>query len=1591
MFCAIVVLGAAPAMAQVDDDGERTSGIEVAVHGGNTALRGRPFGVRGRAFRVQGLSTLAAYSGASVRGRVVAVVRGDEGTERRIEGAWGQTRANANGDFDVSFELPTDAPASATFEIEVGGEDGRTFDFPLSIQWSEHVEIRTDRRFYQSGETVHVWALVRDARSGAPIANRPVTFARVEEIAARTNDAGVASIDIELGASPAIGSHSVSVTVGGTLGHVRANANYQIGVRTTERLMATLEWDERQVAPGEPFAPRVTATDPSGAPVRDASVSLTVQGRDALQARTNRDGVAVFSARAPAFLVNESGLVSVSAVVTHSAHGQARASRNLLLAVPLALHVEASARTGSAMLEVPSDVYITVLDAAGDPPPVGTEVVVRGAGIARPTTLRTDSHGIVSVTLRLRSGEVAELPACTGTATMLDVEVLGTRARRGRVCVPVDPHALVMPLADAPVASPGDRVRVRVERRAAARREVVALTMWVGRQPMATEYLAPNTREASFEVPATGGLLRFEAMPIFDARTAEVFAGSPHSDALLVRPRVPSFVEITPEQDFYPVEGEAILRVKTEPGQGGWLALDVRDITQHGGEVPFAMHFLSSAFSRAMLDPATEDAETFLRAALGAHIDAADPVDLVGPLLGPFGRRNDPPDDHHAGYQLRDPVREARILERWGVADIYRSIEGALKDAQDPTEITRGNGTGRRFTESLPFELNEARSLGEVPMTVSMLTRADPSFTFENVARRIARVRLLKALMALAQALGSDEEEPTPLAAQPSSRWVSQLIRSGALSAELIRDPWGGSIGLRTRPNDVPPLAPGAPDKTLAYPGPDGRLGTADDIVDPFARVVPTGTPYAVASGEDDWMRAVARLAPGVQALQAMLAAYERITADMQDALIASALLAGATEGYGDGEGTIGLGNIGTIGHGGGGGSGSGYGRGSGGLRGRSARTPSIRTGHANVSGAPSLMSGLIREDMPATLFFLPSRAVDPSGTTLISVPLAQAATTYIVEVIHWRPDGWVWSDHTRVRVDQELVVDGPVPRYAMVGDELHLSLRANNRGTQPRTVQLSVHPEGDLGMSVVAAEPVVVPPGDSVSRSVVLEATQVGAGKLVVQGTSGDLEDGTRRSLDVLPAARRSTASTEAMVTGTGRTTLAVPAHAVPRGGGRVVVTSGRRLFPARGAYDGWVQRVRGETPSDEQLRVALETIDNGYNQPVQLAAAMTVAGDRISPAALRRSVIRLTSEIGSAEASQPVEQAATLFMFLSPLRASAEENSPLARLLTSLERVFLEGATARSDDPSIQVAAAAAFVFAGDNERAEEHARRARRSLIQFGDEAWVQARSFTTGSQNIQSSALMALVELKLGHREAGFRLLQTLTKRTALSLRTGARPEGLNSLASAFAHAAASLVSREATQARVTVDGEVVVVSLEGGRGEAAIESLDRPGDHVLEIAGDTPEVLHVFAESEFAIPWDVPGAERPPLRIEFADREPGVLHVDGTTTHTLVVRNLRPRTMSRASVEVQLPTGVELDEQAMNILTHRLRARPVRERNTLMLNLRPLLPGRTVRLAIRVRWTLAGRFSGFGIAARSDDRPDLETVLAPERFSVGAGQ
>src|SRR5690606_1646436 len=187
----------------------------------------------------------------------------------------------------------------------------------------------TDRQLYEPGEPVHVWALVRDTRSGRPIAGRAIEVTvegepvRTIERTITTAESGVAELSFELLESAPVGHVSVRIQIGPSL--TRA-VSFRVGTRTWERMLATVRVSPEEVAPHASATARVEVTTASGAPIAGASVEVTVDGRESYYGTSGPDGVASVAIRAPAYLVHETGVASVRASITHPAHGSFEAS-----------------------------------------------------------------------------------------------------------------------------------------------------------------------------------------------------------------------------------------------------------------------------------------------------------------------------------------------------------------------------------------------------------------------------------------------------------------------------------------------------------------------------------------------------------------------------------------------------------------------------------------------------------------------------------------------------------------------------------------------------------------------------------------------------------------------------------------------------------------------------------------------------------------------------------------------------------------------------------------------------------------------------------------------------------------------------------------------------------------------------------------------------------------------------------------------------------------------------------------------------------------------------------------------------------------
>lgn len=1271
--------------------------------------------------------------------------------------------------------------------------------------------------------------------------------------------------------------------------------------------------------------------------------------------------------------------MSVLARITHPAHGSLEAYGDMRLAVPLALSIELVPRHGALVPEIDDVLFVRLHDGAGDPPPAGTELEVEGPGVSSGRA-RTDEHGLAEVPVRLPLG--AASTGAHGLAASYTVRVRGPLERVAVVPVAVAREPQVVPSVARPLLAPGDRVEVTLERRASAANRGVVVELLDGEAPLATVRVPPRTNRASFVLPSDRvGLFRVRARALLEDEALE---GTGAYDAMIVRPPRPSFVCVEPERARWTVGETARVRLLTPAGAPrSYAAVLVRDLAAHGGEAPFRRSFLQGAFDRALLDPSGPAGERLLRAALAAAHVPEDPAPVTAPpLIDALGLPEESevvPEGSGERGVLRDPWPLARELARRGIAEPMRALEERLEEALTSgalDELTAVIGRARRFRDE---SIEGFETLGGGEVTPSMLTRADPSFTYDAVARRVARARLVRLMVYLARYLDPGEHAPPRArmaAREPWARWLPRMVERGLIDAHDLDDPWGGRFTLRPVAREPAfALSPHAARLELVSPGPDGRVGTRDDVRDPFERAVPAGTPYAVASGEDELMRRLAILSPAGRTLAAIAEAYARTNAEMTEEEIGDAVSAQVSEGaigYGGGSWYGGGAGLGMVGRG----SGSGYGSGSG----RTAQTVQVRGTSARVSG----LARVVRERFPPTLLFRSSIEIDASGATLLEIPLADAVTTYLVEAIVWREDGWIWSESAHIEVDREVVVDAPIPDVVRIGGRVRLPLRVSNRGDRPRDVRVSMLDEPALGIDASEPRPLRLEPGGAAVVPVELAPTRAGDGRIavVVTDAEGRALDAVRRPIRVVRSARRVHVERDALVSGDGRVELDVPDGADPRRG-RVRVAVGLAMLPAPSAqpWVGWAPggawrlRELGPDPVESAF-----VIGAGWRSERRIDAAAT----RAQLAALTAQLERLDGRDASAARAR-----ALALLGLAPV---AEARAPLPEARSLVERLAREvssDAARATDDPATWVVAAAALGWSSGGahrDRVAELVRRLERHTVTVGEERWL-----STADAPLRSTALLAMAELSLGRRERAFVLLRTLARWASLG-------HVLPDDARAFARAAAERLMDAAAPARATV-----VISVYGAFG------VDGPERVALVVNGERREVelaggvaaLAVGPAASVAIASERPVLARIESRFVSAPHAsaagPLVMRIEGEpgrlgdrSAFELVVEGRGA--VGAPVVEIALPGAAAFDAEALESMRRSESVRDVAgpdRAGVVRVRLAPLAEGASHVVPLPWRWIASGRTHGLWVTGYDASRPWERSGIEPLELDVEA--
>lgn len=1640
-------------------------GYELALHGRTEAYLGGTHRLSGTAYEVHDLADLRPLA----RGEIVArLTRLDDTRRRRISVREQTVSTDARGNFTLAIEIPEQALPSPQLELTVRRPQsaGREFTYSLSLESPLQIDLLTDRNLYEPGEPIRVWSRVSRRPGEAPVAQRRVRLTvtdpqgrQLESREVTSSAAGVATLEVELPESAVDGHYAVGAELVQSVATASAGRSVRVGRRTVERLLIETELDQSLVPPSGTLSGHVAVRTPSGTPVLGATVELrTAPDHEPTTLTTDAEGIARFRIQAPAFLSGDVSSQAVIVRVTHPAHGTLHSSKGYLLSRTQFL-VTATAENGALVPEVDAYAFVSVTDPRGEPVDDGLEIEVRGpavrGGAARATT---DAHGLARIPMRVPEG--ASAPAagdsqCAGRdATSFTVSIAGERPYQARTCVYVAPEAQVLIRAAEAIVAPGAEVAIEIARRPDVRGRPVLVEALLADRAIAATWIDGSRDRGSLELPGdVNGVLAIRARPVLahDARhpvdePGGASVGTGTLTAVLVRPPDAFALEISAEQDVYRVRERARLGLEaTPPPPAAYAALVARDLAAHGGEQPWELRWLRGALDAAVTDPGTEHADLLVRSALAAGL-GADPEAVRPPPLVPDPwepRRGWSAHSSVARGQLRDPVAMRDELLRRGVGrmmvQIERVVSGLGADPRQREGVVVRRGSRTDFAPNAIDTLIERRQLADGSMrtlgdrraTVAMLEGADPGFDFDNVARRVTRQRLVRLAVALAAFANPDDENAARASAgEPPERWLSRMVQLGLVPSDALVDPWGNAFVFR-RASGTPRivLSERAPGWELVSPGPDGRVGTGDDVADPFVRVLPTETPYAVASGEDELMKRLSVLAPGPQVLQAMLGAYDSVALAAQEEMRRSVVDSSVSENAqvldALASADIGSGGLALEG------------RAAGDFaqpmqppaatRARPAASPEPmpmedaeaeamdeddrgyrareqnRNERAHAPPPPppppqggrlAVLGEMIRERFPATLFFLGEVPLD-GPSTLVELPLADALTTYRVEAIAWTGSGWTTAASGEVRVDREAVVDAPIPPFATAGDTLRIPVRIQNRTAQVLRARVELSLE-ELSAAVPEPRAVDVPPNDSVETVVEVTVGAVGEGAAVVRAvraSDGSPLDAVRRPLVVYADARLVRESRELLIRSTTSVALVVPEDATERGPGELRVAPGVRMFGGPEDWAGyplwasWALALAGlEIPEDirEAPRAALLTSDAAreeiHGDPVRIALAVGGAwkDDVVSDAVMRRA-LRAVSRVLEARGERDEVDAGTavaysnLLLALSPaVRAGgrARARADLDELAAALRDGAAAGSAGASDSPVLWAAAASALSLASsarDRGRVEELLRRAERHVVRAGDEAFLEEPvSAGTMPSRVGPSALMALSLIGLGELERAMPFLRSLS-------RIARYAEHLPGPLRALAASATGLISSGARSAslRVDVDGRRIEGEIVDGLFVAELPGLGRPGAHRVEVTVGEDAVALAWIDLRYGRPWDA-APERPAAIGLEVDGELGAR--DTRSGLLLRVDNRGARILSRPVVELDLPAGAELDEPTRELLEALGAGRPTTEDRTLRIPLRPLAPGGHVELPMPVRWSVGGSIRGLGVSAYDDAEP-----------------
>lgn len=1018
-----------------------------------------------------------------------------------------------DGSATLRVPLPPDVigPLKLLVEVRANGKQ-RVEEVPVTIESAERLDLVTSENEVVPGGAISAWVLLRKTGSDLPIAGRPVHVELKEGATVRyaadvkTDKTGSAMVRVPI---PRSELPDMRWELAASAGPRAADsATLSPREELPQKPSFSMSSELPTVVSGTKGTVRARLLDAGGEPVFGQTVLMWAGPRGtqppadadefkkvATRLVTDGAGEVVFSSVAPKIVARKG--TELTFVGRTDLEGQTLAATAKIAVGRERGEIELVPEDGSLIPAVKQRVFFRA--SGEDGKALVGKFELRADGLSTQVTTNDKGEGEIEWTPPRDVGAARGSGPCAGgVAAAVKVRAIGevsassARAFSGElvgtdglpVCVAVDRDATFELRPLKTVVRAGESVEVELvgtlPQSASASPIGYAMT---GKSGMATRvgWFAKNARRATISIPEDASGRVDVAISIPRARQEALGANA----TVLVLPRVVPSLDVAPPSGRLVPKGMAKIeaRLRDDAGKPVTGAVALVMIDKFGGG---SFHSLRAFDAQRSLCAAIGAGDEGCRETLFGTDEAARRALLAGKMghLMP----------------LRDPAASLKESLDQTFKTVLKSLEGAVFEASVSPEtapnVRRKKGGKYELNPELMTLVTETMDTppmlpsGE-PVALEDLIAIDSQISYDNVARRLTRLKLFEVLSAarsfrMEGKIDADE----PVLADPNV-FLRKLVNGGNVDASVLVDPWGGTISFYKSPAPPVPFLTVTKGYELRSPGPDGRLGNGDDVTSPFQRVLKSKTPYADATGEDDLVDARFDMLVADATVSSWQALIHESTGTEWGGAIGDAFGAGGLglSGIGEGGGGrgqgIGLGSVGTIGHGAG------------------RWTNALPTGVAH---------------------FAPPTRTDADGKVSFDVPLGSVETTWQVALVGIPDSGRLAVSTIDLPATLPLSAKVAMGTRLVVGDKVDAQVTLRNRTDVAVVAKIAPGATRALSLrSGAAPREVKVPARGALTVSMPVVARAVGVGDLTIETTApGVAADRVTHTIEVMPAGER-------------------------------------------------------------------------------------------------------------------------------------------------------------------------------------------------------------------------------------------------------------------------------------------------------------------------------------------------------------------------------------------------------------------------------------------------------------------------------------